>query len=66
MSAFVRTRKPNQCRSHHAKMESYFEDIAAIIGYLRARTPDYRTCYAQALPELQQTALGPNCPAPLG
>lgn len=66
MSAFIRTRKPNQCRSHHAKMESYFEDIAAIINYLKARIPNYHHHYAQALPELQQIALGPNCPASLG
>ena len=66
MSAFIRTRKPNQCRSYQSKMESYFEDIAAIINYLKTRIPNYHTHYTQSLPELQQIAMGQACSSSLG
>jgi hypothetical protein len=32
MSAFIKTRTSNQCRSHHQKMLTYYKDIASIIG----------------------------------
>ena len=32
MSSFIKTRNPNQCRSHHQKMLKYYSDIPAIIS----------------------------------
>jgi hypothetical protein len=35
MSLWVKTRSPDQCRSHHQKMMKYHQDIPSIIAYIR-------------------------------
>lgn len=41
MSQAVRTRSPDQCRSHHQKMMKFHHDIPSIVEHIRTiRTPD--------------------------
>jgi hypothetical protein len=39
MSKCVKTRSPDQCRSHHQKMIKYHQDIPTIICHIRALLP---------------------------
>ena len=46
MSSFILTRKAEQCRSHHQKMEKKYRSFYKIIGFLRqsfynSHSPDY-------------------------
>lgn len=36
MSQWVKTRSPDQCRSHHQKMIKYHRDITNIIRHIRS------------------------------
>jgi hypothetical protein len=41
MSHAIKTRSPDQCRSHHQKMVKYHRDIPSIIEYIKSlRTSD--------------------------
>ena len=41
MGRFIGSRRANQCRSHHLKMETYFGSLSAILDYLKPRVSDY-------------------------
>lgn len=43
MSQFIKTRDPNQCRSHHHKMNKNFETIEETLEYLRKKNPNLLT-----------------------
>ncbi len=58
MSAFVRTRKSNQCRSHHQKMESYFQSTQSIISYFKNKIPNYLNEFEASQEELSQLKFG--------
>lgn len=36
MSNIIQTRTPDQCRSHHQKMEKHYKDLEAIIAHHKA------------------------------
>jgi hypothetical protein len=58
MSDFIKSRKPNQCRSHHLKMESYFQNIPAIILYYKERIYNYKEQYRLHEAELKAISFG--------
>jgi hypothetical protein len=37
MSNFIKTRNPNQCRSHHHKMTKNFKTIEESLEFLKAK-----------------------------
>lgn len=38
MSMWIKTRSPDQCRSHHQKMMKYHSDIPTIVNYIHEYT----------------------------
>ena len=40
LSEFVKTRNPNQCRSHHHKMQKDFKTVDETLAYLQLRVPE--------------------------
>jgi hypothetical protein len=41
MSEFIETRSPNQCRSHHQKMEKNYSSVSSIIKTYKMTMPNY-------------------------
>jgi hypothetical protein len=52
MAAFVGSRRPNQCRSHHKKMEAYFQTVPKIVAFYRQRYPHYPELFRDTQAEL--------------
>jgi hypothetical protein len=49
MASFVGTRRAAQCRSHHEKMEHYYQSLPNIVACLKDNVHDYPRHYHQAL-----------------
>ena len=52
MSASIKTRTANQCRSHHQKMLIYYKDIASIIDSIEV--PEECSISFDKMPETTQ------------
>ena len=40
LAEFVKTRNPNQCRSHHHKMQKDFRTVEDTLDYLKEKIPE--------------------------
>jgi hypothetical protein len=54
MSKAVKTRSPDQCRSHHQKMMKYHHTISGIVQYIRKfKVPDTAANYHSKMSQVK-------------